>query len=120
MLVNSLFRNAWGAPYTKQNHFGDLDNLQPSRAFLMQNVYFCVVSKFLIHDFSPKMDSDEKKSSPIDLDMNFVSDLVRRVHFNNRRAFQYRAGVVHKIRDFQGLVSKSAVFGILDNFLIHF
>ena len=70
----------------------------------MQNVYFCVVSKFLIHDFSPKMDSDEKKSSPIDSDMYFVSDLVWRAHYNDGRAFQYRAGVVHRIRDFQGLL----------------
>ena len=58
---NSLFRNAWGVPDSKEIHFGDLANLHPSRAFLMQNVPVCVLSKFLIQDFDPKMDSGEKK-----------------------------------------------------------
>ena len=72
---NSLFINAWGVPDRKQNHFGDLGNLHPSRAFLIQNVSVCVLSKFLIQDFDPKMDSGEKKSLPIDSDMIFVTDL---------------------------------------------
>ena len=55
--------------------------------------------------FQPQDGLGWKKKSPIDSDMIFVSDLVRRAHFNNGRAFQYRAGVMHKIRDFQGLVS---------------
>ena len=78
---NSLFINAWGVPDRKQNHFGDPGNPHPSRAFLMQNVLVCVLSKFLIQDFDPKMDSGEKKSLPIDSDMIFVSDLSWRAHF---------------------------------------
>ena len=58
---NSLFRNAWGVPDRKENHFGALGNLHPSRAFLMQNVHFCVLSKFLIQDFEPKEVPDSKK-----------------------------------------------------------
>ena len=46
----------------------------------MQNVLVCVLSKFLIQDFDPKMDSGEKKSLPIDSDMIFVSDLGFRDH----------------------------------------
>ena len=59
--VNSLFINAWGVPDRKQNHFGDRYNFHPSRAFLMQNVPFCVLSKFLIQDFDPKEVPDSKK-----------------------------------------------------------
>ena len=58
---NSLFRNAWGVPDRKENHFGALGNLHPSRAFLMQNVHLRVLSKFLIQDFEPKEVPDSKK-----------------------------------------------------------
>ena len=58
---NSLFRNAWGVPDSKEIHFGDLANLHPSRAFLLQNVHLRVLSKFLIQDFEPKEVPDSKK-----------------------------------------------------------
>ena len=58
---NSLFRNAWGVPDSKEVHFGDLANLHPSRAFLLQNVHLRVLSKFLIQDFEPKEVPDSKK-----------------------------------------------------------
>ena len=58
---NSLFRNTWGVPDRKENHFDALGNLHPSRAFLMQNVHFFILSKFLIHRFDVKEVSDEKK-----------------------------------------------------------
>ena len=58
---NSLFRNAWGVPDSKEIHFGDLANLYSPRAFLLQNVHLRVLSKFLIQDFEPKEVPDSKK-----------------------------------------------------------